>query len=228
MSKTIIRVLAIIGLGLAAFIVAALALPFSKNGVFWLGFVFGIIALLMQIYTLHSAFSGKTVKSRFYGIPIARIGLIYLVIQMFASFGEFAKSDILPVWAALITNFVLFAIAAIGCISTEIVRDEVERQDRELKKKVSNIRELQSISQEIANSCSNVEIKKELQKVVDEIKYSDPMSADVTVALENDIWQKLQDLKTLVSENNLNGTKEKCKSILSSLSERNRLCKANK
>ena len=61
------------------FSVISFAPPFHKAGVFWLAYIFGVIAIVYQIYVFKISFSqGDDVKSKFYGFPIARVGVIYL------------------------------------------------------------------------------------------------------------------------------------------------------
>ena len=68
------------------FCVIAFAVPFAKNGVFWTGFIFGLIAILAQAPIWMIAFKGaESARSKFYGIPIARIGTIYLIVQLILS-----------------------------------------------------------------------------------------------------------------------------------------------
>ena len=66
---------------LIVFSVITFVLPFKKNTLFWLSYAFGVFAILFQLYVLMKAFHGtESVRSRFYGFPIAKVGLIYMVI----------------------------------------------------------------------------------------------------------------------------------------------------
>ena len=130
MSKNGLRGCIVLAVILAVFSVIAFAAPFSMTAAFWIAFISGVIAILFQIYVFGTSFSkGKDAKSRFYGFPIARIGIIYLVVQLAVSIAEMAWASKIPAWVVLIINVIIFAVAAIGCIAAETVRDEVVRQD---------------------------------------------------------------------------------------------------
>ena len=82
LSKNAVRFLIFMGLALLVFNVISFAVPFAKTGAFWIGYLFGMIAVLGQIAVMKLAFNGTTtVRSKFYGFPVARIGIIYAVVQ---------------------------------------------------------------------------------------------------------------------------------------------------
>ncbi|MEG0512963.1 MAG: hypothetical protein RR653_09625, partial [Clostridia bacterium] len=49
--------------------------PFVKDGTFWLSYLFTTLAFAMQLYIFWLSFRGEGgVRSKLYGIPVARIG----------------------------------------------------------------------------------------------------------------------------------------------------------
>lgn len=119
---------------LAVFSVIAFVIPFPKNTVFWIAYVCGVFAILFQLYIFKTSFGNADARSRFYGFPIAQLGIYYLVIQFIASIVEIALSKFLPAWVVIIINVLILAFALIGCITTETMRDEIASQDIKLKK----------------------------------------------------------------------------------------------
>lgn len=70
MSKNIIRGTVAIVILFIVFSVLCIAIPFEHTMSYWLAFVFGGIAILVQLPLLYLAFCrGNTPKSRFYGFP---------------------------------------------------------------------------------------------------------------------------------------------------------------
>ena len=112
---------------LAVFSVIAFVIPFPKNTVFWIAYACGIFAILFQLYIFRSSFGKTDARSRFYGFPIARLGIYYLVIQLIVSIIEISLSKFLPTWAVILINVLILAVALIGCITTETMRDEIAR-----------------------------------------------------------------------------------------------------
>lgn len=149
---------------LAVFNAIAFAVPFAKTPVFWIAYGFGTFAILFQLYIFKTSFSGRgDARSRFYGFPIVRIGVYYLVGQLIASIVEMALAGIMPVWIPLVINVLLAALAILGCVTVETMRDEIVQQDTKLKKNVSNMRQLQSLSAALAGQCADESLKPMLQ-----------------------------------------------------------------
>ena len=213
---------------LVAFSVIAFVIPFPKNTVFWIAYVCGIIAILFQIYIFKSSFGKSEARSRFYGFPIARLGLYYLVIQLVVSIIEIALSKFIPVWVVALINVLILAVALIGCITTETMRDEIASQDVKLKQSVSNMRELQSLTASLVSQTDDAELKKSLQKVADEFRYSDPISSEKTIALEADLFSRIRDLQQAIADGDIEGVKSLCGKLLECLKERNRICSISK
>ena len=134
MSKNGVRGLIVLALILAVFCTIAFVAPFCMTATFWAAFICGVVAIAFQFYVFSVSFSkGQGAKSKFYGFPIARIGVTYLLVQLVLSFVEMGLSCKIPAWVAIIINVIVFVIAAIGCIAAEVVRDEVVRQDDKIK-----------------------------------------------------------------------------------------------
>ncbi len=228
MSKNISKGIMTLVILLAVFSVIAFVIPFPKNTVFWIAYACGIFAILFQLYIFRSSFGKTDARSRFYGFPIARLGIYYLVIQLIVSIIEISLSKFLPTWAVILLNVLILAVALIGCITTETMRDEIARQDTKLKKSVSNMRELQSVSSTLTGLCSDEEMKKALQKLADEFRYSDPLTSEKTEELEADMRSRIGDLQQALTDGDTEGAKALCTKLLECLRERNRVCSLKK
>ena len=227
--KNTIRGWILIAVLFAAFTAIAFVIPFEKTTVFWVAYCCGVIAILFQIYIFWTSFSGKgDARSRFYGFPIARLGIYYLVAQLIVSIIEIALAKFIPLWVVVLVNILLFVLAVVGCITAETMRDEIVRQDSQIKKRVANIRELQSLSSSIANQCNDEELRKKLKKLADEFRYSDPVTSDKTAEMEVDMAAQRKDIQQAVVDGDFVAAKSLCGKALDCLRERNRICSINK
>jgi hypothetical protein len=209
--------------------VIAFAAPFSRTGVFWIAYVFATIAIVYQIYVFKISFSGEgDVKSKFYGFPIANVGVIYLVVQTIVSLLEMVVAAILPLWASLIVNVIILALAVIGCIASDVMRDEIIRQDERLKRDVSNMRGLQSMSAALVGQCADSEVRVLVQKLSEEFKYSDPVSSEQTQELEKEIKIQLGEMQRAIIDGDNQGAALLENRIRANLNERNRICSLGK
>lgn len=214
---------------LVVFSVMAFVIPFAHTATFWVGYGFGVLAILYQLYIFKLSFSaGSDAKSRFYGFPIARIGVYYLIVQLIASVIEMALAKLLPVWVPVVVNLLLLAVALIGCITVDTMRDEIIRQDEALKKDVSNMREMQSLSASLVTQYSETGLKRTLEKIADEFRFSDPVSSESTLELEEDMRSQLGNIQQAIIDRDFNGAQKLCRELSGSLAERNRICSISK
>ena len=228
MKKNTSKALLLLILLLGVFSVVAFVVPFARTATFWLAYGFGAFALLFQLYIFKSAGATGDAKSRFYGFPIARIGVIYLAVQLIVSFIEMALAKVLPTPVPLILNLILAVLAIIGCVTVETMRDEITRQDAQLKQNVSNMRQLRSLSAALVGQCGDEALKPTLQKIADEFRYSDPVSSESTRELEEEMKAQLGDIQQAIVEGDADGAKVLCGKLMGSLAERNRVCSVNK
>lgn len=230
-NKTELRGMIILAIIVAVYSVAVFALPFPKAAVFWLSYLFTLASLGAQIYVSRVAFSkGKDAKSRFYGFPIARIGVVYLLAQFALGvlFMALAALFPVPVWMPMVLYLVLMGIAAVGFIATDVMRDEIERQDTVLKANVSTMRALQSKAAFIAGQCEDSSTKMLLQKLSNAFRYSDPVSSDATFETEANLASYIDELQSAVMDRDYHNAGILCSQIETTLAERNRLCKVSK
>lgn len=207
----------------------AFAAPFARTRIFWIAYLFVFLAAALQIYIFHMSFAGGSdAKSRFYGFPIAKIGAVYLAAQLAVSLIEMAAAVIAPVWAAVIINVILLAAALVGCIAGNAMKEEIVRQDTQLKGNVSNMRALQSLSSALVGQCSDPDLKETLRQMAECFRFSDPISSEGTKELEEDLQKQLDEIQRAVIDKDTGVVKELCARILSVLNERNRICMLNK
>ncbi len=231
MKKSQIRQIIIFAILLLCFLALTLLIPFPKTAAYWAAFAFGAVAICAQVLVMKIAFDkGEPLKSKFYGYPIARIGIIYLITQLAVSIAlmtiGFAVE--VPVWIALLVCILILGVSALGLISADIMREEVERQDVQLKKDVHTMRALQSQTAAIAGSCADEALKKKLINLAEQFRFSDPVSSDAVAAIEQDLAACVDELQNAVLENDAQSADLLITKTAAALAERNRLCKLNK
>lgn len=221
--------LLVLALLFVVYTLIVLAVPFAKGGMFWLTYLFTAAAFGVQAYVFKLSFEKEAgAKSKFYGFPIARVGVLYLAAQIVLGLVFMALAAVAPVWLALVLYLVLLAAAAVGVIATDSIRDEVERQDTQLKKDVATMRALQSKAAALPARCEDTTAKAALEKLAEEFRYSDPVSAPALADLETDMAAIMEELSAAVTDGDNAAVLALCKKISATLAERNRLCKLNK
>ena len=227
MTKNASRGLIILAIVLAVFSLIAFAVPFAHTAVFWIAYGCVLVAVLFQLYIFKISFEGDA-KSRFYGFPIARLGIYYLVAQLILSVVEMALAGLIPAWPAVIVNALALAVALIGCITAETMRDEIVQQDGKLKKNVSAMRELQSMAASMVGQCDNEEMKSIVKKIADELRFSDPVTSEITQELEKEMFNQMKEIQQAIVEKDADAIKALSIRIVDNLAERNRICSISK
>lgn len=228
MKKENIRSIIALAVLLAVFCVIAFAVPFNRTPVFWLSFAFAIAAFALQCYALPKSFSDDSPKSRFYGFPIIRIAAVYLMIQVVVSYVFMAVADKVQLWIPLIFYVVLLAIAVIGLISADVMRDEIEKMDEKLKKNVFTMRNFQSKVETIKGKIDDTDAEAKICELAENLRYSDPVSSDKLADIENELSALLDSLQQAVVDGDKEAVITLCDRTQTTLTERNRLCKLYK
>lgn len=213
----------------AVYTVLTFALPFEKSAVLWVSYIFSVVAIAAQIYVLKAAFCKETtVKSRFYGFPVANLGVIYLFVQLVLGLFFMALAKFVPLWLPLVLYVALLGAAAVGFIAADAMRNEVERQDTKLRCDVSAMRALQSRANALFGQCEQEALTAAVRKLADDLRYSDPISNDAIAEQENQLAALMDELERAVIDGETDAALTLCKRMTTVLIERNRLCKLNK
>ena len=228
MSKNKLRLFIVLAILFVVLSVIAFALPLAKTATFWISYVFVVIALVVQIYAYPKAFAGESVKSKFYGFPIARITTVYLIAQLVLSLIFMIAGKWVPVWIPVILFVLMLGAAAIGFISAEGMRDEVERQDVVHKANVGTMRALQSKAVFVASQCEDAGTKKALNAFAEALRFSDPVSSAATADIEENLTGLVEELGNAVLDKDFTAAQALCTKASTLLADRNRMCKLNK
>lgn len=229
MKKNIARTAATIALLLALFNLIAFMIPFARTASFWLAYIFTSVAILAQLPLMLYAFTPKgSLRGSLYGFPIARLSLIYLLVQAVTGLLCMVLAAWVPFSAALIAQAVVLVLALIGCMATSAIRDEIHNQDARLKKDVAVMRELRSRAGALAGQAQGEAVQEQLRKLADDFRFSDPVSSEATFPLEGELRACMDNLERALTDGDMDGVAKLYPKTAALLAERNRLCKLNK
>lgn len=187
---------AVLAIAFVLFNVIAFAVPTAKTATFWIAYAFTTIAFASQIAIWKFAFKGAdTLKSKFLGIPLISVGITYLIVQIVA-FAIFMALPLAASWIAIVVCSLILGISAICLIGTETGREEINRVEEKVEKKVFYIKSLQVDIEMLASAERDADTKAALTKLAEKIRFSDPMSNDFLANLEAEISAKVKELKT--------------------------------
>ena len=210
---------------LAIYNLIAFVIPFAHTAAFWISYGFTMAAFVVVAASIYIAFiKNPDAKSRFYGFPIARIGVLYGGAQLVASVVIMAIAAIIPWWIPVLIYAIAMGIAIIGLVSAEAIVDGIQTQDAKLKDNTDMMRALQSKVSQIASQTDDAAIK----ALAEEFLYSDPVSNDAIADAEADLAAAVDQLQAAFIDGDNEAAAQMCRKATALLSERNRLCKLNK
>ncbi len=229
MKKNNIRMAVVLGVLLALAHLLVFLLPFQRGRIFWFSYVFMLIAFFVAGASSALAFKDRrSLKSRFYGIPIIQVGGLYLGIQGILTLLFMALGELLAFWLVLLVNAFLLGAAILGLVAQDAVRDHALELDTQLDQDVSVIRALQSTMNVMVLQCSNSECRAAVQELSDELRYSDPVSNSALTQIESELSVVIDDLQQAVVDCDNEGILVLCTHAKNLLLERNRQCKLSK
>lgn len=186
---------AVLGIGFVLFSVIVIIIPSEKTATFWIGYVFTVVAFALQIAVWRFAFNGSdALKSKFLGIPLISVGLRYLLIQVLTCL-VFTVISSAPSWVAVIICILILGISAICLVGTEAGKEEINRVENNIEKKVFCIKSLQTEVEMLAEAEKDPDTRTALIKLAEKIRFSDPISNEALSDLELKIAENVKELK---------------------------------
>lgn len=192
-------------LGIAFVLVSVIAftVPSAKTSVFWISYVFTVIAFAAQIAIWKAALGrAESLKSKFLGFPVVHIGMVYLVVQIIA-FAVFLFAPALPVWSALVAGAVIAGSSAICMIAADVGRSEIEQVSAKAREGTFYIKQLQTDIESLADTETNAETKTALKQLAEKIRFSDPVRDAQIADIENRITAKISEMKSATDKSKI-------------------------
>lgn len=199
----------------------------EKNGVFWMSYAFMCLAFVIQIGSMLLALRSLETETVFMGIPLASLSFYYFFAAIFVG-AVFMFFQNAPFKLALLLQILIVAVYAIVAIMALMSRNAVQDVNDHLKENVQAIKTLTIDVDVFIPQVSDPALKKALRRVSETIKYSDPMSNNAVVDIEEQIMQTVNALRIYIENSNNAEAIQACKDIEVLFLQRNRLLKATK
>lgn len=209
----------------AIFLIYTIIVMFAfgeKNDVFWLSYSFMCISFVANMAIAVYSFKAKDVEAAFMGIPLFSFSIFYFFAELFASLVfmifrfEFERLTT-PTIVQLLILLVFVVFAAIAMIS----RNAVEGVSEDIRMKSQAVKSLGVDVKILEDQCMDPELKRELHKIAETIRFSDPMTNDTIADLDKMIEGKVSELKYHCNNNDKNSAMQACYQLSAFLSERN-------
>ena len=195
---------------------------FSSN--FWIGYVFITISFIGQLVCAYFAFKQESLKKFFYSVSLITISysatVLSIVVGILCMILPFV-----PVWIGAIICLLILGFSAVSVLKAKAAADIVSEVDEKIKVQTFFIKSLTMDAESLVVKAKSDEIKAELKKVYEAIRYSDPMSNDALTDIETQIKLKFNALSKAVISSNAEETETMAEDLLVLVNDRNKKCK---
>ena len=184
----------------------------ERSEVFWVSYAFMTLAFVVQIVSMLMSFRTADVETAFFGIPLASFSVYYLCAEIVigALFMIFQSAGF--TLALVIQILVLAAFLVIAIISL-MARDTVQDISQNIKENVFNLKSVLVDIEMIRDSCSDPELKEQLRKLSETVKYSDPMTNASVADVEQRIMRKISELRINVDDSQVEEARKACSDL---------------
>lgn len=215
---------------LAVFNVAVFVSPgeaggYSKfGGAFWVGYIFITLSFIGQLICAYIAFKADNLQKFFYNVPLIRISRIGLVLT--AIFGTLCMAiPNLPNWIGIIICLAVLAFTAISVIKATAAGDIVSGIDEKIESKTSFIKLLTADAEALMSAAKTPELKAEVKKVYEAIRYSDPMSNAALEEINEQIKNQFSVFEDAVKSEDSEHASSSSEELIILIDNRNKKCK---
>ncbi|WP_419026324.1 hypothetical protein [Emergencia sp.] len=210
---------------LILFNVIAFAVPHRQSSAFWPAYVFTVAAIMMQFLYFSMAFKYAHHKEKvFWGLSRIHVSITYLILQ-FISGLFFMYAGFVQSWVAVAVGTLLLGGYLLIFISSHFAQKNAERVENNIEEDTSFIRTLTIYLETLYDMTSDDMLKEELKKLYNVCKYSDPVSSEKLVTLEEEISVTYKALYDYVQAKDFSNAQNACETLYHRILERNHACR---
>ena len=213
-------------IGLVIFNLCAFLIPSETRFTpsFWLGYGFITLAFVLHLGTAFFGFKEESKEKFFLNVSTISISFTTLICTAIVGAITMAVPGI-PEWLGSILCFACFGIGIAATLFAKTAGDIVAKKDEKIKVQTFFIKALTVDADTLVSQAKTPEIKVELTKVYEAIRYSDPMSNDALAGVESQITLKFNELQDAVAENDSTKVQTISNDLLILIKDRNSKCK---
>jgi len=204
----------------------------GHGGSFWSSYALmmtGFVAAAVAMFAFTK--TNKQKIDMFLTFPVIKRTIIYIIAEFVIStlFIILDCSGVAVPWAIpFIIQIIILVAYIVLVISCFLAKEVIADNEQKIKQKTFTFKMLYVDAQMLAEICTDAEAKKTFDKFAEDIRYSDPVSNDYLVPLEQEIQTCIINAKAQLTEGNVEEALKICSRATLLLSERNMKCKALK
>lgn len=194
------------------------------DNLFWIAYVLITLFFVAQLACTYFVFHADSLQKTFYSIPLFNISVGALISTLVVGGLCMAVMQI-PTWLGVIVCALVVTAYIISFVKSSIAISTVSEIDKKIKMKTFFVKSLTADAEALMARADNEQMQFLTKKVLDAIRYSDPMSDSALCAVEDEISDVFGEFSTAVEAGNIESAQGWSKKLLSLISARNAKCK---
>ena len=201
------------------------SIRFEKN--FWIAWSFIIAAFICNLTCAFYVFKTNNFQKMFYRLPLITLSRTMLIL-MFLAGCIFMIVEQVPLWITTIFCMLIMTVNMVAIVSAIWTSDTVSRLDDSIAKSTEFIKNATMEAEVIFKSANDKTFSKECKLVYEALKYSDPVSNNLSLEIEEKIEVKLKQLGLMVATGGWDDVKNISDEIVKLIDERNQKIRMQK
>lgn len=225
--KIVNRISLLVAMALALIVYSAALFMFADlgNAMLWVGygctvFAFAVVAVAV-FFCLPNPWDPKDM---FYQIPVVQVGGGYLIATMIlgvvACLFQPGATKVL-----VLLELICHAVGLILLVISILNMHKIVTMQTDKDNKVADLRLMSSQVKELAGRTADTALAAKLNRLSEDIRFSDPMSDEQVASLDRELYQEIQVLRDMVDSHQTAQALEQVQQLTGQLKERNRQCK---
>lgn len=199
------------------------------NLVFFISYIFGLISISFLFLSFKYCFlNDKPRNEKLITWPVFRVAYIYFVLQLILSPVFMSFSLVTPFYVALLVCLLLFIVAIIMAYLAKSKIEKAIEQDKKARTTTSFVVLLKAQIMNMHTQTANMEMKNQLDLMLDALNTTSPVNNESLTQLENEIQAQLYKIKDLLLEKNIAEFNVNCEKFILLIHKRNEECAFNK
>jgi hypothetical protein len=196
---------------------------------FWISYVFVMLAFgMIAVSAFYLGESGLALRDWLFGFPIIRHCAIYLTLELVLSIVFMALEYDIGWVLPFVAQVLLLGIYGILVLTCCVSKNTISEIGKKVQEKTRYIAVLQADVELLCMKCTDGELKAKLQKLAEDIRFSDPMSSPALKDVENALTASAAACSKALDDGDIALAGELSDKISQLLTERNMKCKALK
>lgn len=188
--------------------------------------IFAFVVALITVNVLLPRYRKNTEEYLLTGNQMVAV-ILYVVVQTI--FGIAATYFLMiSTFIALIISLIIIGVFAAIFMLGGAGRKHVKEVEDHVAEKTSRMKDIKDSSKNMASEVKNPELRKQVQRLVDEIRFSDSVSRADLNDIESEIEEVIQELKKSISAGDEDTIKNNVECAMQLIKERNIRCKSGK